>query len=171
MANILPPDRLKALRKAQRARLLFATGCVGIVTGSMAFAALLPSFLAVRMEPQAAHVARDIKNATSTNALVEAQNLVAILEPLSASTTTSMEIVRAAIVERPASVRIDHIEYTGGASGRTLVLSGTSGVASDIEVYRTRLVGSGYFTQVNVPVSVLAGASNGRFTITLTGRL
>ena len=171
MANILPPDRLKALRKAQRARLLFATGCVGIVTGSMAFAALLPSFLAVRLEPHATQVEKDLKNATSTNALIEAQNLITILEPLAASTTTSMEIVRSAIADRPASVHIDHIEYTRSASGSTLVLSGTTGVASDIEIYRTHLVGSGHFTQVNVPVSVLAGASNGRFTITLTGRL
>ena len=170
MANILPPDRLKHLRKGQRARLLFAVGAVTTTLGLIALIALLPSFLAVRLGPHASSVENNIQTATSTRAVSEAQNLVTVLQPLLATTTTSVEAMRIAIAQKPSGIQIDRIEYSRSAGLGTIVLGVTARSASDIDAYRTRLTADGHFTQVSVPVSALAGASNGRFAITLSGR-
>ena len=170
MANILPQDRLKQLRKAQRSRLLFAFGSVASIVALFALSALFPSFLALRLGPHAPSVAGDIKTATSTLAVSEVQNLVTILQPiLVATTTTSVEAMRTALSLKPSGVQIDRVEYSKGSGLGTIILSGIAKDVSDIEGYRTHLTAGGHFTQVSVPVSVLAGATNGRFTITLSG--
>lgn len=169
MANILPPDRLKTLRKAQRARLLFAASGIASIAGLLAGVALVPSFLAVRLEPHAESAGGDLKNASSTNAVLEAQSLIAVLQSVSTTTKASLEAMQAASALRPSGVSIDHIDYTRGATGGTIVVSGVYRAAGDIDAYRSRLSSDDHFTQVNVPVSALAGATNGRFAITLTG--
>ena len=171
MANILPPERLKLLRRTQRSRLLFAFGTVASIAGVIALVALLPSYLAIQLGPHAPSVEKNIKTASSTLAISEAQNLVTVLRPLMATTTTStsVEAMQAAIQLKPESVVIDRIEYSRGVVLGTIVLGGEAKSASDIDAYRTRLSKDNHFMQVNVPVSVLAGTSNGRFAITLNG--
>ena len=172
MANILPPERLRLLKKTQRVRLLFALGTVASIAGIIALVALLPSYLAVQLGPHAPEVGGNIKTASSTLAVSEAQNLVTVLQPLMSTTTTStsVEAVQAAVSLKPPGVIIDRIEYSRGAISGAIVLGGEAKSASDIDAYRTRLSKDTHFTQVNVPVSALAGTSNGRFAITLTGR-
>ena len=172
MANILPPERLKLLKKRKRARLLFAFGIVASIAGVIALIALLPSYLAVQLGPHAPSAGNNIKSASSTLAVSEAQNLVTVLRPIMSTTTTStsVEAVQAAVSLKPLGVIVDRIEYSRSTGMGSIVLGGEAKSASDIDAYRTRLLKDNHFTQVNVPVSVLAGTSNGRFAITLTGR-
>ena len=172
MANILPPDRLKLLRKTQRSRLIFAFGLVASIAAIITFITLLPSYLAVQLGPHVAGVEKNIKNATSTLAISEAQNLTTVLRPLmsTTTTTTAVEAMRSALALRPPGIVIDHVQYNRSVGVGTIVLGGEAASATDIDTYRTRLSADAHFTQVNVPVSALAGASNGQFAITLSGR-
>lgn len=170
MANILPQERLKLLRKVQRARLLFAFGVVASIVGVIAFVSLTPSFLAVHLGPHAPASAKSVKTATSTLAIAEAQNLTTVLQPVVSTTMTPAEAIRIALSQKPAAILIDRIEYSRTGGMGTIVLGTTADSPSEVDAYRTRLAADGHFTQVTVPVSVLAGATNGRFAITLTGR-
>lgn len=170
MANILPPDRLKRLRKTQWARLLLAFGAVATTLGIIALASLIPSYLTIRLGPRAPESASELKNASSTIAVTEVQNLVTILGPLIATTTTSMEAIRSAVAPHPSGVHIDRIEFSKGTVASTIVIGGVADASSNIEAYRALLAADRRFSQVSVPVNALAGATKGRFAITITGR-
>ena len=169
MANLLPPDALKVVRRTLAARLLFTFGLVASAVAIVAFAALIPSYLAVALGPHADTPPSGTATTTSNTTIIETQNLLAILQPLSTSTATSIDVLTAALSVRPQNVHIDHIDYSRSGSLGTIVLGGTATKASDLEAFRSALAKDGHFRQVTVPVSALAGVTDGRFAVTLTG--
>lgn len=171
MANLLPKDFQKHLRRVERARLLLVVALVALAAALIAFAALLPASIALyhtsRIESSAGSRIPTLSEGDHA-ALQEIRGMVFALKLIAVATTTPSEALLHALSPKPPSVAIDHVTYAAGVPG-TLTLSGTSPSPSAINAYRAALAADPHFSSASVPVSALIGANNGRFTMTITG--
>lgn len=175
MANILPPDSQQALARTYRSRFILAGALVALALALFAVLALAPSFFAlwvtnaVFSASYAAPISADVT--ADRAAVAHAQQLALALSSLAQASSTATEALSAALVARPAGVKISHITYTGAqkSGASTITLTGTALSPDAVNSYRQALSNTGQFTDVSVPVGALAGANNGNFTMTLTG--
>jgi hypothetical protein len=88
-----------------------------------------------------------------------------------ASTSLAFNALQTILLHRPASITINQLDYTRGVGGKpgTILVTGSGSGRDAINTYRLALEAKGNFADVSVPVSALAGADAGRFTMTITG--
>lgn len=171
MANLLPKDFQKHLRRVERARLMLALGLAVTAAALMLFAALLPASIALYYASRVGSAAESRAPALAqadVAALQEVRGMVFALKPIVVATTTPTQAILQALSAKPPSVSIDHITYTAGTPG-TVLLAGDALSPGALNAYRAALASDTHFSSVTVPVSALIGADNGRFTMTIKG--
>jgi Tfp pilus assembly protein PilN len=151
-----------------------AFGAVALFAAALlTFFALVPSYIILKMQEagsSSAAAAQSSEIAAAKKDLTRSQGLVTLLTPI-ATSSAFLDAFNALLENRPRGAHLDSIIYTEAAySGQgEIVLAGTSGGREDVNAYRIALEGDDHFTNVSVPVSALAGARDGHFSITLTG--
>lgn len=153
-----------------RARFMIAGSLVSLFVAGLCALALLPSYLAIH--------AADIQNAaTSTSAKTASDAdrasvsatriMLESLSPILTATTTPSVVITKILSLRPPTIRIDHLTYSGGDQGTTVV-TGSAATREAINGYRQALSSDALFKTVSVPVGDLTGAPGARFSLTLT---
>lgn len=171
MSNVLPEDLQRTIIRSYLSRFLAAASIVTIVIAALFALALAPGYLALRIQEQARPGGADISKSASSEdrtALLHTQSQLTAVAPIFSASTTPATVIVAALALRPPGISIDRIAYIPGAPGK-LVLSGSAVHRENLSAYREALAKSTYFTSASVPVSDLAGAARGQFSITLTG--
>lgn len=171
MANVLPEPAQKKIEREYLARFVLAGAVTALVCAFIAFLTLLPSEIAIQiqdssMRSAASTPAPPAGQTAADRADVEAaQQLLLQLTPISAASSSALDMVKAAIADRPAGISINAISSTPAV--KQLALSGNASSLDAINAYRTALQADKHFTAVNVPVSALVGSEVGQFTISL----
>ena len=172
MVNILPQDSLKTVRRFYRSRAVVAGSLVASACAAVALLSLVSAYTIVNAVPASLEGSPEVTLPASSGEdreeIVRAQVLLKEFGPLASSASSSMEFIEAALLARPAGVLVQNIHITRGASA-TLVLAGTTPSRDDINAYRVSLSKDPRFKSVSVPIGILAGAKDDRFTVTLTG--
>lgn len=168
MSNVLPSKYRAAVVSRLRAR-FFLVGSLVLVAGALiAILALLPSVIFVHAAraavgtPEAARIAAEDQDAAR-----RAQDLITLVGPLVATSSSPAEALVEALAVKPAGVVVDLITYANETS--SLTLSGVSSRREAVSEYRDALEHTGRFSGVAVPIAALVGARDGTFTMTLTG--
>ncbi|MBI2612950.1 PilN domain-containing protein [Candidatus Kaiserbacteria bacterium] len=171
MANLLPPQSIRAAQGFYRSRFVFTGSLVTIVCGAIALLALLPVYAMVRGAPTEAipeSATQALPESSDREDLARTRLMLKELQPIASSTVSVLSILEEIFVARPMGTTITSISFTRGEDGE-IVLGGTSPSRDDINAYRETLAKSPRFTSVTVPIGVLAGTVGSRFTITLKG--
>ncbi len=167
MANVLPPDDRRILKRRFTARLIL-TGALTLLGGAaIASLALIPAYMAVRVAEASLQSKEDQAAGQGADqaAIGRAQALVNALLPLANATSSPSDTLAFALGLKTTGLSITSMQYTKGQ----IVLSGVAGKREAVSEFRDALQASGKFASVAVPVAALVGVQEGRFTITLTG--
>ncbi|OGG77854.1 hypothetical protein A3B35_02335 [Candidatus Kaiserbacteria bacterium RIFCSPLOWO2_01_FULL_54_24] len=172
MVNILPQDSLKTVRHFYRSRAIVAASLVASACGVVALLVLVSAYMIVNAVPASLEGSPEVTLPTSSGndreEIVRAQILLKEFEPIASSASSSTAFIEAALSARPPGVRVQNIHITRGDPG-TMVLAGTALSRDDINAYRVSLSNDTHFKSVSVPIGILAGTKDDRFTVTLTG--
>ena len=170
MANVLPQEIQKRIVTVQRARYIIAGSVVLTAAAVISLIALLPNYILVtssRGDSASNNLsqAEIAKDTTYLSDLTATQATLGEIAPLVSSSTSPSAAIIAALILRPKGISIDQLTYAPGS----LIVSGSAVQGSAIDAYRSALAGDPHFTSAVVPVGVLLGNENGRFSITLSG--
>lgn len=177
MANLLPKETLEFVWKGYRSRLILVGALVFLATAILAGLALLPAYVALRIELNsqekqiaAAAIQSDTDSQTRAerNDILRAKALLVRIAPVVFATSSPTEVIGAALLLRPKGVVLERISFVSGGNG-SITITGDSSGREGINEYREALSKDGRFKSVSVPVGALVGGDGGRFTITLTG--
>ena len=172
MANILPSETRRDIRRATLARLALALSMLMIICALLTYVIFLPSYIGLVSAPHAASPSATSitkEQQTLDTAVVRHVNsLLTAIGPGIMASSTPVDIIESALAARPAGVHVVQIMYSNGTPS-SLVLSGTSDTDTGINDYRAALAANPQFASVTVPVGALVGTDNGRFSITITG--
>lgn len=182
MANVIPERARKERLLFYQTRFLRVAGIALLLTAILAYAMLIPAYMALQWVPANSREtmskaildnAKDIEDLKKASAFVDGVGLFATSTPL---LLTALQI---ALNARPQGIHITDISYTHSdvkatkqgmrADAGTLLLSGRVDTRDAVQVYASSLRESKIFSTVSVPISVLAGTEDGRFSITLMG--
>jgi hypothetical protein len=166
MANVLPLQEYRRLRKEMHARFLIVGSLVLFVCALAVVAAFLPAEIAIATSATSVSApSRDVPSDPQSDrtAIQSAQSLLAALSPVTA--TSSLDSLAAALSARPSGIEIDAISYS--VADRTIALTGKAPAPGDVDSYRAALAKDPHFTSVSVPVDALIGEQDGSFTMTL----
>lgn len=172
MANLLPIEYQKKVRRSLRARfIIVGAGTVGAIA-VVTLLSLVPSYLAVRFSipaPESPAQPSPVSDADRSQ-IAEVQAFTDQLRPFVAASTTPTEALLLALAVKPSGISLDNVTYSGGtgAAGQ-LILAGSTRAPDLISAYQSALAKDAHFKSVSVPVGALVGTREGRFTITLTG--
>ena len=142
-----------------------------IVTAVFSLITLTPSYIIIKMqEAQVSSVTpgQSAEILLAKKDLSQAQSVVSQLSTF-ATSTTLLDTLAAILGDRPRGVRIENIEYSRSPKGSIFSLEGTSASREGINSFQLSLKADKHFQSVSVPVSALAGAGDGRFTVAITG--
>ena len=172
MVNILPQDSLGTVRRFYRSRAIVVGSLVVSACGAVALLALVSAYTIINAVPASLEGFPEITLPASSGEdredIVRARALIKELEPLTSSASSSAKFIEAALLARPSGVLVQNIHITRGAQA-TMVLAGTASSRDDINAYRISLSKDPHFKSVSVPIGILAGSKDDRFTMTLTG--
>ncbi|HEY4517031.1 MAG TPA: hypothetical protein VJG64_03735 [Candidatus Paceibacterota bacterium] len=172
MANVLPKESRKHLRRLQRSRILLAIAYAVFAVSLTVFVALLPAAIILYSASRAGSTSTSQVQSPSDDdraALQEVRELVFVLKPVFTATTTPTQVIQHVLSLKPPTIAIDHITYTPADGAGTIALSGTSQTPSALNAYRSALAADSRFANVSVPVGDLIGSDDGRFTMTIKG--
>jgi len=168
MSNVLPVSEKKRLWIFYRTRFFLVASMSLTVLALIMLVALVPSYLILaKSTPSAVPAAKDAATQAEKTDALAAKALLAQIFPLVAPTTTPMDDILQALDDKPSGVTIDRISYTTDGKSVTIALGGSAAVRENINALRKVLEGKGVYTQVNIPVSALVGATGNDFTVTL----
>ena len=105
---------------------------------------------------------------TDKGDIARAKIIMREFAPIASSSAPLRGVLEEVLAVRPKGVQILTIGMKRGAPG-VIALSGTTSSRDDISAYRAALEKNPRFTGVSVPIGVLAGTSDDRFTMTITG--
>jgi len=173
MANLLPPAAKENLRRDRATRLASFGAVALLAAGGLALLALTPSYIVLKMQESQgtnAIATQTPEIVAAKSDLARAQSVVTQIAPL-ATSTVFLDALNEVLENRPRGMSLDTISYAKAANGGKgqIVVAGTSAGREAINTYRIALEKDARFDAVSVPVSALAGAQDGHFTITLTG--
>lgn len=172
MANLLPPQELKRVRRHFRDRMIGTGSLVAIVCGLGALLALLPVYLSVRITgspPESVIAADTFSEERDREEIARARLLIRDLETATATSTSALVIFGEIFDARPSGTIITNASLARGKDG-TITLAGTSASRDDINAYRNALDENARFESVAVPIGVLAGTAGKTFTMTIKGK-
>lgn len=169
MANVLPHERLRAVRSSYRARLVFAGSLIGILAGTVALLALVPAYTLVKAGQQNTEIqVAELPSSDERNEIARTQSLVRSLKPVLTATSSSLALFDEIFSVRPPGVKLSSIGYVKGEPG-TIAISGRASSRDDINTYRAALSGDSRFQSVDVPIGAFVGIEGGIFSMTITG--
>lgn len=168
MANVLPEHVQKKVGRAYLARFVIALSLVSLAVSFIAFLSLLPVEVALQMESASltsleSSTPQSEEAATDQAALTHTQDIIRVIGPYVATSSTVLDAIRAAIADRPAGLTISSLSYAAGSKTINLV-----GLGSAVSDFNANLRADPHFTDVQVPVNALVGNSK-QFTLTLVG--
>lgn len=177
MSNLLPKERIDRVLVEYRSRLVLTGALVFLCVAIVAGIALLPAFVALKVEEASQAKQRD-SNASQFDSnpiskaeradILRSQALLARVASVVSATSSPTEILSAALALRPAVVTVDHISFSPGKGG-VIKINGEAKGREEINQYRDALAKEGRFNGVSIPVGALVGSEGGDFTITLSG--
>ncbi|PIR82498.1 hypothetical protein COU20_01695 [Candidatus Kaiserbacteria bacterium CG10_big_fil_rev_8_21_14_0_10_59_10] len=174
MANILREEDRARIDRALRVRFVIVGALALALAGALSTLALIPAYIQTHAlfasleraaEEDAAQRAEGGRE--EAEELRRAKRLAESVRDVSARHRRLVSLLDAVLDERPAAVAVTGIQYDI-RSGGTITLSGSSSDRNTVNEYRQRLMQSGFFEDVSVPVAALLGTAGGRFTMTLT---
>lgn len=179
LTNLLPEERIRALRQLYFLRLtvvsLIVLSGVAVVHGVM----LLPSYLYLRN--QVAEREASLARLTTTLAGSEEQEIgmrVAALAADSAHLARLSSVPKAsaavsAIIALPRQgIRLTGFSFAPEAEGgATMAVSGVASTREALRRFEQKLAEEPYVTKADLPISAYAKENDIAFTITLTGPL
>ena len=176
MSNILPEETIKIVWKRFYVRLILVGGTAAIFVAVLAGLALLPSYIALRTENSSMEQLQTPASLLKLNPQIQweiddikhSQNLVALVSPYISASSSPSETLGIVLRDKPQGLIIGKIGIVTGEKG-TMTLVGQASTREIINQYREALSKEAVFTNVSVPVGVLIGSEDGRFTMTLTG--
>ncbi|RJR12904.1 hypothetical protein C4585_03015 [Candidatus Parcubacteria bacterium] len=176
MSNVLPKTTQSTVWRFYRNRFLFVGGVAALSTACVAILVLIPSFVATRTshekyaeEPLASSPKEEIEKERAE--ILHARSLIQELAPVMQKTKT-FEALLEVLAARPNGISIQSIdikESTDEKRTHTIVIAGSAVDRTRVSDYRSALAKLPFFDSVTVPVGALAGAGEGRFSITLSG--
>src|SRR3989344_639255 len=169
MSNLLPHSAQLAVWRTYRTRYIIMGSLVALGVAALCALTLLQSYLALHSgSEQATSTPEKIAYAKDREAIRRVESLLAVLSPLVAATTTPTAAIERALSLRPATVKIDHIAYTGG-NGGSLMIVGSATTREAINGYRQVLAAEPLFKSVSIPVGDLTSAPGSQFSVSLSG--
>lgn len=170
MSNVLPTKYSIAAWRVYRTRVVLAAAASMFIGACVALLSLLPGYIVLRIANANLQQATSATTTTTTSessSLARTRSLVTVLTPLVASSSPSERMLQL-IALRPQGITLQELSYTRGSPG-TIILSGTAISSMAIDQYRNALRAAPDVLDATVPISDLAGAGDGAFTITVTG--
>lgn len=169
MSNVLPPEYIQQELARARARYVRTTGRLLLISAVVAFIALIPAYMSVRLARNALEQEVGITEDADTKAAQleasRAQAIITALKPVAMATSSPSSALQAALSVKPAGISIKVITYGKG----TLTLTAAGVNREVINDYRDALDAHPLFSSVVIPVAALVGAQEGKLTITLKG--
>jgi Tfp pilus assembly protein PilN len=171
MSNLLPEKAQQNLRSEYRARFILAGASLAIGGALFTVLALSPSYMALfvtRPAAQAKATALQESKQDSSD-IARAQSLMFQLAPVASASSTASSAILQALRDKPNGVRIYKISYSTDPAG-SIAVAGIADSRQAMDQYRTALQADSLFTSVKFSVQdLIAGATGGRFSITLAG--
>lgn len=177
LTNLLPPERLRTLRRDYFIR-FGATGAImlTVLTGVAAIL-LMPSYVFLAKSEKVKK--NYLVNIEATFSSIDEKKLSKRLLTLSndVATIIAMEtvpsvssVIRNILATPHPGIIISNFSYTSSTGGRpgTLVVSGTSATRDSLRKYQVALQNSALATFADLPVSAYAKDSQISFSITIT---
>lgn len=168
MTNLLPLTRVRHIRFFYLTRFVKVFGLLLAGAAVCALLSLAPALWVFTVESRiGTEVPNSFDAATRQKdrlMLISGSGYIDILSPIVSATTTPSEAIAHALALRPHGIVVDHIAYTQG----TITLGGSTLEPALLDRYRLMLLADPLFPKVAVPVDALVGASNGRFTLTIS---
>lgn len=176
MSNLLPLQYEKIQKKRARARAVLISSQVALGCALVAALALFPLYVTLRAErtgiEERTAIVKELQKGGQLNAdraeMARIRAVIDAVPQLKMAQGKIGEALQAALTKLPASISVDTVSYKPGEKGQ-LILSGVAQKREDIAAYRDILRATPLFTDVSVPVSALAGAEEGRFSVTIIG--
>lgn len=138
----------------------------------IAYIALVPAYLVVLFDapPQSALPGTASDRKLDQAEYKKTQDLLKLLAPIVSTTSSPIHIVMRAVGARPKGILIDHVSYSIGKPGTSVVIiEGTSEKREAINTYYDTLKRDAFFKSVVIPVEDLVGTNGSTFILTLTG--
>lgn len=179
LTNLLPPERLRALRRDYFVRLGIVGVFLVIILTLAAAILLLPTFVLLTTNESAAkiHLASIESSLSSSDdaalsaKLAALSNSAASLSALANTRSVSMTVRTILAVPSPG-VTLSHLEYSSATdtnnNPNTLTISGIAATRDALRSYQLALQGSSFVHSADLPVSAYAKDTNITFTITVT---
>ena len=177
MANLLPPIIEIAQRRRAWFLLVQTTGLVVIVVGVIGILAILPALITERAAREAL-TAEQVVLAEAVEArqarpemqgLAQTREQVEVLATQFSDDRAVFAAIEEALARRPAGVSVRSITYTHRDAAGSLVLAGVAESRAQLTAYETALEQHDQFDSVRIPITALAQAEGGAFTITISG--
>lgn len=168
MSNVVTTQHKKNMDRAMRARFIMLAGAMLLLAAFVALLSLAPTYLFLRIATTAIERSeQNVPPEARQDQMISfaTTNIVQALTPIANATSSPSAGIAAALALRPAGASITTVTYSKG----TLTLTGKAARRESITNYRAALEKSGLFSSVQIPVSALVGAQDGKFTITLKG--
>ena len=125
MANVLPPDRQRAVWREYRSRAFIVLAVALLASAALALLSLLPSYLVLSGNDRpVASESSVLQGQADVQWILRTQSLLATVLPILSSTTSPTSAIREVLALRPAGVRVERVSYRGG--DRSIVFGGTS---------------------------------------------
>jgi hypothetical protein len=171
MSNVLPPEAIKKMRRANAARLVLIGSLFAVCSACVALLSLLPTY-ALIATPAAVEVQGDalsVSEKEERDEIARARLMIRELMPLAVSTTTrsGIDIVSSIIDARPNGIFLRSINLELGEEAK-IIIAGTAASRELINTFRISLMKDAAFTNVAVPLQNLT-SMQGEFTLTITG--
>ena len=175
MANVLPLDVRKQVWRAFRARFVLVGSLAALAGAFFTFLALLPGMTGLYLQNLVSEDTSTVSLPASGDAnnrieILRAQSLVTQFSTIISSTTPAFDAFLAALQARPQGALIREIRYTKEGERSSIIVYGSAKDRTSISLYRDALAKDTRFQNILIPASALAGAEEGRYSITLTGK-
>lgn len=169
MANVLPRETLKAVRRSYRSRFVLVGSLIAIVSGAFALLSLLPVYAIVKAEQEHTSVeVAALSPSDERDEIMRTQALVKALKPVAVVATSSLVILNEVFSARPPGIVLSSAGYVKGALG-TIAVSGRASSRESINTFRATLSQNPLFESVTVPIGAFVGAGASEFSMTITG--
>lgn len=174
--NLLPEDVKKDLRNEYRLRLLSVSLLALAVLGFIASASFVPALVVLLGKEKQSAVERQalekIKEVRASE--VASQEIAATREKVevlaeSPATYPPSDLIARVLAEKPTGISVTSIVYDSKEGGHTLVVNGTASTRNTLTSFRDRLEKVDPFTNVHLPVGVLAKNTDVAFSLTIEG--
>ena len=175
---LLPPETVKTLKTEYRVRFFIVFLFFASLSVLVASFFLLPSYVLSSVAKRSAvSDAQSAKNNIATDTALVTASLRAtgsLVTSIDSSLSAPMSpIVLRVVALRPKGIFITSFDVSGGSgkSSSSVVLEGVADTRGDLEAFENILEGDQAFSNVVVPISDLASASNIQFSLQMTASL